>query len=84
MTTTIDTVHLASQLALSAAWQHLDEDVSPVDAACEVLEITPDDGRRAEVAGAVAAAGEMDWTAQVAMAVHLLLFAADSPMPFAA
>lgn len=69
-----ETLKLVSQLALGARWLHLDDDsTSPVHAACEVLGIDPDDARKHRVEGVIDAAPGLDWTEQVALAIHLLL-----------
>lgn len=84
MSTTADipTEQLISQLALSATWLHLDgARPGPIDAALEVLEVRPDDAVLAEVAGAVAAAEGLDWTEQVAYALHLILTLGDDVAP---
>lgn len=82
---TTETEQLISQLALSATWLHLDDvHTGPVQAAVEVLEIDPDDALLAEVAGAVESADGLDWTDQVAYALHLLLSTDDAPALLAA
>ncbi|CAN5436696.1 hypothetical protein BH23ACT9_BH23ACT9_20950 [soil metagenome] len=73
--TNSETARLVAQLALSVAWSHLDgRRPHPVAAAVEALEQQPDADVMAEVTTAVdAAAADLDWTEQVAYALHLLL-----------
>lgn len=79
------TLQLIAQLALSATWDHLDDDgVHPVDAAREVLDVPADPARDAMLRQVVEARTDLDFTDRVGLALHLLLAREDAQLPAAA
>ncbi len=85
MTAPIQTIRLISQLALSATWDHLDDDAThPAQAARQVLELDADLARDLRVQRVVDASPDLDWTGRVALAIHLLLSTQQQPLAAAA